>query len=155
MMKKTTTPKKPTTKKASTKAKTTQTRKKTSSAKKAPAKTKKNEDSVDDQCKKILEKAKDLGLENNFFFKTTFERYRVQLNIMESLNQAIEENGPTVVKEYVKGRENLVANPAIGEYNKTATAANGTVSTLLKIMTTVAEDQQKKPADMMHEFLIS
>ena len=153
MVKKATTNQKPTTKAAATKAKTTSVKKKTATSAKKTANTGRKDDSVDEQCRKILDKAKDLGLENNFFFKTTFERYRVQLNIMESLNQAIEENGPTVVKEYVKGRENLVANPAIGEYNKTATAANGTVSTLLKIMTTVAEDQQKKPADLMNEFL--
>ena len=44
-----------------------------------------------------------------------------------------------VTKEYVKGRANLVANPAISEYNKTSTAANQTVQTLIKIIRTFAE----------------
>ena len=150
MVKKTTTPKKPTTKRTSTKAKTTQTKKKTTSAK---SKQESAAKAVDEQCKKILEKAKELGLENNFFFSTTFDRYREQLNILEKLKVAIEENGPTVTKEYVKGRENIVTNPAIGDYNKTATAANGTVATLLKIMMSVAEDQKKPAKDLMNEFL--
>ena len=41
----------------------------------------------------------------------------------------------------------------ISEYNKTATAANGTVATLMKILTTFAEEEEKKPADLMSEFL--
>ena len=42
-----------------------------------------------------------------------FKRYQVQLKIMEDLEKAINDYGATVTKEYVKGRENLVANPAI------------------------------------------
>ena len=59
---------------------------------------------------------------------------------MADLEKAIEEHGATVTKEYVKGRENLVANPAITEYNKTATAANGTVSTLINIVKSISDD---------------
>jgi hypothetical protein len=33
-----------------------------------------------------------------------------------------------------------VANPAITEYNKTSTAANGTVSTLINIVRTLTSD---------------
>ena len=51
-----------------------------------------------------------------------------------------EKYGATVTKEYVKGRQNLVANPAITEYNKTATAANGTVSTLINIVKSLSEE---------------
>ena len=57
-----------------------------------------------------------------------------------NLEEAIKEYGATVTKEYVKGRQNLVANPAITEYNKTATAANGTVSTLINIIKTLSDE---------------
>lgn len=53
---------------------------------------------------------------------------------MEKLKVSIAQDGPTVTKEYVKGRQNIVINPAISEYNKTATASNGTAATLLKIV---------------------
>lgn len=66
------------------------------------------------------------------------------MQILASLEQAINDNGPTVTKEYVKGRKNLTANPAINEYNKTATAANGTVSTLINIMEKLGEDEGSK-----------
>jgi hypothetical protein len=43
----------------------------------------------------------------------------------------------------VKGRKNIVANPAITEYNKTATAANGTVGTLLNILKNLPKEEEQ------------
>ena len=62
------------------------------------------------------------------------------MKILADLEKAIGEYGATVTKEYVKGRQNLVANPAITEYNKTSTAANGTVGTLINIIKTLSEE---------------
>lgn len=92
------------------------------------------------QAEEILKQAQDRGVSSNFFFVTTFKRYQVQMKILGDLEQAIIEYGATVTKEYVKGRQNLVANPAITEYNKTATAANGTVSTLINIIKTLTDE---------------
>lgn len=89
---------------------------------------------LQEQANEILAKAEERGVQSNFFFVTTFERYQVQMKILGDLEKAIVEFGATVTKEYVKGRPNLVANPAIVEYNKTATAANGTVTTLMNII---------------------
>ena len=92
------------------------------------------------QADEILERAQKRGVANNYFFQTTFKRYQVQLQAMEELEKAIFEMGATVTKEYVKGRQNVVVNPAITEYNKTATAANGTVSTLINIIRSFADE---------------
>ena len=73
------------------------------------------------------------------------------MKILEDLEKAIKEHGATVTKEYVKGRENLVANPAITEYNKTATAANGTVSTLINIIKALSNEPDT--IDALSEFL--
>lgn len=108
---------------------------------------------LQEQADLILQKAEEKGVSTNFFFVTTFKRYQVQMKIMNELEKEINELGATVSKEYVKGRQNVYTNPAIAEYNKTATAANGTVSTLLKILTTLAEEESKQPADLMQEFL--
>lgn len=89
---------------------------------------------LQEQANEILERAEERGVSSNFFFVTTFKRYQVQMKMLSELEQSIEEFGPTVTKEYVKGRQNVVANPAIQEYNKTATAANGTVATLINII---------------------
>ena len=91
----------------------------------------------------LLEKAQERGVSSNFFFVTTFKRYQVQMRILSDLEKAIAEYGATVTKEYVKGRQNLVANPAITEYNKTATAANGTVSTLINIIKTLTDEGEQ------------
>jgi len=90
--------------------------------------------SLQEQANEILARAEERGVQSNFFFVTTFKRYQVQMKILADLEKAIMEYGATVTKEYVKGRQNLVANPAITEYNKTATAANGTVTTLMRII---------------------
>lgn len=108
---------------------------------------------LQEQAELIIKNAEAKGVSTNFFFVTTFKRYQVQMQIMDELEKEINELGATVSKEYVKGRQNVYTNPAIGEYNKTATAANGTVATLLKILTTLAEEEEKQPADLMQEFL--
>lgn len=95
---------------------------------------------LQEQANALLEQAEENGVRQNFFFVTTFKRYQVQMRILSELEKAIAEYGTTVTKEYVKGRQNLVANPAIVEYNKTATAANGTVSTLINIIKSLADE---------------
>lgn len=99
-----------------------------------------NKMTLQEQADKLLEQAEQKGVANNFFFRTTFKRYQVQMRILADLEKAIDEHGATVTKEYVKGRQNLVANPAITEYNKTSTAANGTVGTLINIIKTLSDE---------------
>lgn len=106
---------------------------------------------LQEQANKILEQAEERGVSSNFFFVTTFKRYQVQMKILSDLEKAIAEYGATVTKEYVKGRQNLVANPAITEYNKTATAANGTVSTLINIVKSLSNEPDAM--DALSEFL--
>lgn len=107
--------------------------------------------SLQEQANEVLKQAEERGVSSNFFFVTTFKRYQVQMQILNDLERAIKEYGATVTKEYVKGRQNLVANPAITEYNKTATAANGTVSTLINIIKTLSNEPDA--VDALSEFL--
>jgi len=110
--------------------------------------------SLQEQANKILEQAEKTGVQSNFFFVTTFKRYQVQMQILTQLEKVIQEEGPVVTKEYVKGRKNLTSNPAINDYNKTATAANGTVATLINIIKTLANtDEGAGLADTMKELL--
>lgn len=89
---------------------------------------------LEKQAAEVLRIAQEHGVEQNFLFLTTFQRYQVQLTILNNLKEKIEDDGALVTKEYVKGRENIYTHPAIGEYNKTSTAANQTVATLIKII---------------------
>ena len=89
---------------------------------------------VEDKSEQILEKAKAKGIEDDYFFQTTFERYKFQLKLLAGLQEDIMINGIKTSKVYVKDNENEAPNPAIGEYAKIATCANNTVNTLLKIL---------------------
>ena len=100
--------------------------------------------SLQEQAEEILRRATEKGVSSNFFFVTTFKRYQVQLKILAQLEASIKEHGATVEKTYVKGRANIATNPAITEYNKTCTAANSTVSTLIQIIDKLSEAQAKK-----------
>lgn len=87
-----------------------------------------------EQAEAIKRMAEESGLESNYFFITTFERYEVQLNILERLKESMDKDGMLVSKEYVKGRGNLYSSPAVTEYNRTTDSANKTVSTLMRIL---------------------
>jgi hypothetical protein len=86
------------------------------------------------QANEILKMAESAGLQENYFFKTTFQRYQVQIGILAELQKTIESSDTLVEKEYVKGRGNLYTNPAITEFNRTTDSANKTVTTLIKIL---------------------
>lgn len=83
--------------------------------------------------KELRNMAKEYGLIENPLFETTLSRYETQLHILEELKKIIDESEVLVTKEYVKGRGNYYAHPAITEYNKTTDSANKTVACLLKI----------------------
>lgn len=86
------------------------------------------------QAKEILRIAEESGVQTNYFFLTTFDRYQTQIGILDDLKKRIEESETLVTKEYVKGRENVYTNPAITEYNRTTDSANKTVACLIKII---------------------
>jgi len=98
-----------------------------------------NTKTLKEQALEILKIAERHGVEQNFFFITTFKRYQVQIGILNDLEKSINESGTLVTKEYVKGRENLYTHPAIRDYNRTTDSANRTVTTLMKIITTLRD----------------
>ena len=101
----------------------------------------------------ILKQAEESGVLNNFLFTTTFNSYLVQLKILAKLEEEINELGMLVTKEYVKGRENLVPNPAITAYNNTANSASRLVSTLLKVVQEFKTDKKGKEVDPLLEII--
>lgn len=107
----------------------------------------KNKMTLNEQAQEILRIAEEHGVEQNFFFITTFKRYQVQINILNELEKKINDDGALVTKEYVKGRENIYTHPAISEYNKTSTSANQTVATLIKIIKSLRNDEDSADTD--------
>lgn len=109
---------------------------------------KKAKPTLEEQANKILQIADAKGVSTNFFFTTTFRRYQVQMSILDQLEKQIAQEGTVCEKEYVKGRKNLYTNPAVTEYNKTATAANQTVTTLIKIVEGFADETEAKDSKL-------
>lgn len=95
---------------------------------------------LNEQAREILRIAEKHGVEQNFFFITTFKRYQVQIGILNELEAKIKADGTLVTKEYVKGRQNVYSHPAISDYNRTTDSANKTVTTLIKIIKTMRSD---------------
>lgn len=109
--------------------------------------------SLKEQAKEILRLAEESGLQSNYFFRTTFERYQVQLEILENLKQAIDEEGMLVSKEYVKGRKNVYSNPAVSDYNRTTDSANKTVATLLRILKSFDAESDREESDPLMDII--
>lgn len=86
------------------------------------------------QANEIIKIAESSGLQSNYFFTTTFQRYQVQLEILLELTEKMEDEGMLVSKEYVKGSKNLYVSPAVSAFNRTADSANKTVMALIKII---------------------
>ena len=106
-----------------------------------------------EQANEILRLAEESGLQSNYFFVTTFERYQVQLQILGELEQAIKDEGMLVSKEYVKGRKNLYTNPAVSDYNRTTDSANKTVATLLRILKSFDSESAQEESDPLMDII--
>lgn len=112
-----------------------------------------NKEELKEQAKEIMRLAEESGLASNFFFVTTFERYQVQLKLLDELEKVIDQEGMLVAKEYVKGRKNLYTNPAVGDYNRTTDSANKTVATLIRIIKNFGVDEEKEDIDPLMEMI--
>lgn len=86
------------------------------------------------QAEQIMKIAEENGVQGNFLFTTTFDRYLFLIDNLEKLKEAIQKEGMTVEKEYIKGEKNAYASPSVRNYNSTCDLANKTVATLMKII---------------------
>lgn len=106
-----------------------------------------------EQAEEILRIAEERGVNQNFFFMTTFKRYQVQIQMLNDLERALKERGTLITKEYVKGRQNLYDNPAINAYNRTSDSANRTVATIMKIISGFDDDENKEKEDPLMKII--
>lgn len=99
---------------------------------------------------KLLKMAKDYGVDKNALFLQAVEQYDVQARVIQSIKYALDEaDGLITSKEYVKGRENVYANPLVKELPKHADAANRTLQTMLTIIEKLG--QPPEPKDRLTE----
>ena len=85
---------------------------------------------IDKRLEQVLAQAERLGDEQKYYFLTTLERYQEQLGLLQDLKDDISAEG-----RYVKlANGSMKIHPAVTELNKTASAANNTLNTLLGIL---------------------
>ena len=109
--------------------------------------------SLEAQAKAILKMAEESGLESNYFFVTTFQRYQTQLDILDALKDEIDETGLTVKKSYVKGKSNVYSSPCVQAYNRTTDSANKTVATLMRILKNFDPGDSKEDVDPLMDII--
>ena len=95
-------------------------------------------------AEKILEKAKERGVESNYFFSTTFERYQGQIRIAKALEKAVDQLMET----------GNIEGKIIRLYESAVSGANGTASTLVSIIKKLGSDdpQDSKLTDFINSF---
>lgn len=85
------------------------------------------------ELKEIEDAAKAANCDTNFLYRSTLDRYLILIELLAKAEEDMKK-GLTVKKVTPKGAEMEIANPAIQIYNQTASAANSTVSTLLRVI---------------------
>ena len=109
--------------------------------------------SLKEQADAILKLAEESGLQSNYFFVTTFQRYQTQLDILEALKEEIEETGLTVKKSYVKGKSNVYSSPCVQSFNRTTDSANKTVATLMRILKNFDGNESQEERDPLMDII--
>lgn len=109
--------------------------------------------SLQAQAEAILKQAEESGLESNYFFVTTFQRYQTQLDILEALKDEIDETGLTVKKSYVKGKSNVYSSPCVQAFNRTTDSANKTVATLMRILKNFDSSDSREDVDPLMDII--
>lgn len=89
-----------------------------------------------ERANKILAKAREKGDEQALLFETIFQQYLETLDHRQKLRNALVEDGVTVTKEYVKGRQNIYVHPALAAY---ATQGKLLLETAKTLMTLIRE----------------
>ena len=101
--------------------------------------------------RKLLSFGKKYGVNNEEDFKAAAMTFAEEAALIATMREKLAEDGTTVTKEYVKGRENVCVHPLIPEIPKHVDCANRILTTIGKIVA----DRGKKAAseeDELDEF---
>ena len=109
------------------------------------------------QNKDVLEELKAMaekyGVQGNAMFLAAANQYALQQRVINSIKETLDaEESLMTTKEYVKGRENVYANPLVKELPKHADSANKTAQTILDIIKVFGREK-KSSADPLDKFV--
>ena len=93
----------------------------------------------------LVAMAEEYNVADNTLFLAAANQYSVQQNVINMIKTQLDDDGSAVsTKEYVKGRENVYANPLIKELPKHSDSANKTLQTMLDIITKLGHKTETK-----------
>lgn len=87
-----------------------------------------------EQAKEIMVKAKQVGLDEDPIFCTTYHLLQTEIEMLDGLEKSFKEEGVTVEKSYVKGETNVYCHPAVDKYAKVSDSALKKIVTLEKML---------------------
>ena len=91
--------------------------------------------------------AEKYGLSENALLQNQIALYATQEKVVRMIKKELNRSGASVSKEYVKGRENLYANPMIKELPKHADSMNRTADTIVRIIRELGDKEIEEPDD--------
>lgn len=95
----------------------------------------------------LMELAKEYHVENNAMFIAAAQQYQTQTQVINMIRDQLNDDGSAVsTKEYVKGRENVYANPLVKELPRHTDSANKTLLAMLEIINKLGKRQEKETA---------
>lgn len=98
----------------------------------------------------LIEFGKGYGVEEEEDYKAAALTYSQEAELIAKMRRRLAEDGETITKEYVKGRENLCVHPLIQEIPKHVDCANRTLSILGEIL--VKRGKKKPESDGLARF---
>ncbi len=101
--------------------------------------------------RKLLKFGKQFEVDKDEDYKAAAMTYAEEVNLIAQMRTQLEEDGMTVEKEYVKGRQNVCVHPLITEIPKHVDCANRTLGIMGDI---ILKRGKKKPEtdDALAEF---
>lgn len=101
----------------------------------------------------LMNLAQRFSVESNEMFRSAAQQYEMQMKLIAKMKETIENEDMLVTKEYVKGRENVMANPLIKELPKHYDSANKTLGVMLNIIDSMGrkEKASTKLNELMNE----
>ena len=99
--------------------------------------------SLKERANKILARAREKGDEQALLFETIFQQYLEALDHRQKLRKALVEDGLTVTKEYVKGRQNIYVHPALAAYAQQGKLLLDTAKTLMTLIREKIADEDE------------
>lgn len=94
----------------------------------------------------LLELATEYGVQNNALFLNAAKQYTLQMQVVEMMRAAIEDEDLTCQKTYLAGEKNTYANPLVKELPRHTDSANKTLMAMLEIINKLGRKQEKESA---------